>query len=43
LVDPAYVSADHLITARERHRIDLVGPGRRNLSWQSRSGGEAFT
>ena len=42
LVDSAYVSADHLITARTRHRIDLVGPGRRNLSWQSRSGGEAF-
>jgi transposase len=43
LVDSAYVSAAHLIAARERHGIDLIGPGRRNLSWQSRSGGEAFT
>jgi transposase len=43
LVDSAYVSAAQLITARERHGIDLVGPGRQNLSWQSRSGGEAFT
>ena len=43
LVDSAYISADHLITARVRHGIDLIGPGRRNLSWQSRSGGEAFT
>jgi len=43
LVDCAYVSADHLVTARTRHGIDLVGPGRRNVSWQSRSGGDAFT
>ncbi len=43
LVDSAYVSAALLIAARERHGIDLVGPGRRNLSWQGRSGGEAFT
>jgi transposase len=35
LVDSAYISADHLITAREQHGIDLVGPSRRNLSWQS--------
>src|SRR5918998_5566182 len=39
LVDSAYVSAEHLIAARERHGIDLVGPGRRNLSWQSRAEG----
>jgi transposase len=43
LVDSAYVSAAQLIAARERHGIDLVGPGRRNLSWQTRSGGDAFT
>ena len=43
LVDSAYVSADHLVTARTQHGIDLVGPGRRNLSWQSRSEGDAFT
>ena len=35
LVDPAYVSADHFITARKEHAIDLVGPSRRNRSWQS--------
>jgi transposase len=34
LVDSAYVSADHFITARKEHDIDLVGPSRRNLSWQ---------
>lgn len=37
LVDSAYVSADHLITAQKRHGIDLVGPTRRNMSWQSRT------
>jgi hypothetical protein len=26
LVDSGYVSADHLLTAREQHGIDLVGP-----------------
>ena len=39
LVDSAYVSADHLIAARENHGIDLVGPGRRNLSWQAKAAG----
>jgi transposase len=39
LVDSAYVGADQLIAARERHDIDLVGPGRRNPSWQSHTGG----
>ena len=34
LVDSAYVSADHFIAAREQHGIDLVGPSRRNMSWQ---------
>jgi transposase len=43
LVDSAYVSAAHLVTARTQHGIDLVGPGRPNVSWQSRSGGDAFT
>ena len=42
LVDSAYVSADHLISAREKHGIDLVGPSRPNLSWQSHAEG-AFT
>jgi transposase len=39
LVDSAYVSADHLTAARERYGIDLVGPGRPNLSWQNRAEG----
>jgi len=43
LVDSAYVSAGHLVTARAQHGIDLVGPGRPNVSWQSRSRGDAFT
>ena len=41
LVDSAYVSADHLIAAWQQHGIDLVGPIRRNPSWQSRDR-EAF-
>src|SRR3954451_20695026 len=28
LVDSAYVSAEHLVGARERHGIDLFGPAR---------------
>lgn len=43
LVDSAYVSAGHLVVARTQHGIDLVGPGRPNVSWQGRSGGDAFT
>jgi IS5 family transposase len=43
LVDSAYISAAQLIAARERHDIDLVGPSRRNLNWQSLSDGGAFT
>jgi transposase len=39
LVDSAYVSADHLIAAREQHGIDLVGPGQSNPSWQSHTEG----
>ena len=43
LVDSAYVSAGHIVAARTQHGIDLVGPGRPNVSWQGRSGGDAFT
>ena len=43
LVDSAYVSAGHLVAARARHGIGLVGPGRPHVSWRSRSGGDAFT
>jgi transposase len=42
LVDSAYVSADHIITAHRQHGIALVGPGRPDLSWQSHTEG-AFT
>src|SRR4051812_20222122 len=38
LVDAAYVSAELLVAARERHGIDLVGPARPDPSWQSRDG-----
>src|ERR671939_1076310 len=41
LVDAGYVSAEQLVRARERHEIDLVGPTRKNVSWQQRSK-EAF-
>jgi transposase len=34
LADSAYVSAAHIVAARERHGIDLVGPGRPDQSWQ---------
>ena len=38
LVDAAYVSAEHLFAARERHGIDLVGPARPDPNWQNRDG-----
>jgi transposase len=36
LADAAYMSAELLVAARERHGIDLVGPQRRNPAWQSK-------
>jgi hypothetical protein len=36
LVDAAYVSARHLVMARERHGIDLIGPARPDQSWQAK-------
>jgi hypothetical protein len=39
LVDSAYVSAEHLVTARERHGIDLIGPARPVQNWQMREKG----
>jgi transposase len=39
LADAAYISAAHLVAARERFDIDLVGPARANLSWQRREDG----
>ncbi|MEO0647228.1 MAG: transposase [Cyanobacteria bacterium J06650_10] len=34
-VDSAYVSAEHLVNAKQQ-QIELVGPTRKNASWQSR-------
>jgi transposase len=39
LVDAGYVSAGHLVGARERHGIDLVGPTRKEAGWQGRTAG----
>ncbi len=39
LADAAYVSAAHLVAARERHGIDLVGPPRPDQSWQKQQEG----
>jgi hypothetical protein len=35
LVDAAYVSAEYLVTARERHGIDLIDPPRPVKNWQT--------
>ena len=39
LVDSAYISAEHLVRAREQHGIDLVGPGRPRTGWQTSTEG----
>ena len=39
LVDAAYVSAEHLVAARERHSIDLIGPARPVQNWQTKEEG----
>jgi transposase len=39
LVDAAYVSAEHLVTAHERHGIDLIGPPRPVQNWQTQEKG----
>ena len=39
LVDAGYVSAEHLVAARERHGIDLIGPARPDQSWQKQEEG----
>jgi transposase len=36
LVDSAYVSADTIVASRRSHGVDLIGPARRNPSWQRR-------
>src|SRR5438132_12984159 len=35
LVDAAYVSAGLLQRSRAHHGIDLIGPARKNMQWQS--------
>lgn len=35
-VDSAYVSAEHLVSAQQQ-QIEMVGPTRKNASWQSRT------
>lgn len=35
LADAAYISAAHLVTARDAFGIDLVGPTRAELSWRA--------
>ena len=39
LVDAAYVSAEHLVAAREWHGIDLIGPARPVQNWQTKEEG----
>ena len=39
LADAAYVSGDHIVAARERHGIELIGPPRPDMSWQAREEG----
>jgi transposase len=39
LADAGYVSGSHIVAARERHRVDLVGPARPHQSWQTREEG----
>ncbi len=36
LVDAAYIDAEVLISSQEQYGIDLVGPGRADVSWQAR-------
>ena len=39
LADAGYVSAGHVVTARERYGIDLIGPPRPDQSWQKQQEG----
>jgi transposase len=38
LVDAGYTSADHLLTSRSEHQIDLLGPVAEDYSWQAKAG-----
>jgi transposase len=37
IVDAGYLSADHLVTSRTAHAIDLIGPAAEDQSWQARA------
>jgi IS5 family transposase len=39
LADAGYISAGLIVIARERHRIDLIGPPRPDQSWQKQAEG----
>jgi transposase len=39
LADAGYISARFIVAARERHRIDLIGPARPDQSWQKQTQG----
>jgi Transposase DDE domain len=39
LADAGYVSAAHIVAARERHCVDLFGPARPDQSWQKQEEG----
>jgi transposase len=39
LADAGYISAGLIVIARERHRIDLIGPARPDQSWQKQAEG----
>ena len=39
LADAGYVSGRHIVAARERHEIELIGPARAEGGWQARGGG----
>jgi transposase len=38
LVDAGYTTAAHLVTSRDEHAIDLIGPLAASASWQARAG-----
>jgi transposase len=38
LVDAGYTTAGHLVTSRDEHGIDLVGPVAASAGWQARAG-----
>ena len=37
-VDTGYVNAEHLVSSRRDHRLDLVGPAPPDSTWQAQSG-----